>query len=409
MRILLIDPSVAGVSGDMFLAALLDLGAPAEVLQRVIDSIERQTGKELELKVVETERKGIRCTQVELRVEEDFQSAGYTELKEYLELLLERCALSRRACNYARRCLETLIEGEERIHRGGHLHELGSVDTLFDIAGAAALLDAINVWKFRVISTPVNVGSGTVRTSHGELSVPLPLTADILRVKGVPFVKRHRGELATPTGLALLSNLVHEFSEELPVVRLLRTGRGAGTVELDEAPNLLQLHLCESSGIDKEQISLLETSVDDVTGEVLGSTIGELLKAGALDVQVIPTVTKKNRPGHVLQVLCRPGEEERLAEVMMRTLGTLGVRYSRMSMRFALRREVRRVDVQIGDYRGHARVKLGLDREGRVVSLKPEYQDAAEIAERLRMPVREVLARIACRARARFKFGRKLP
>jgi len=399
VRLLLVDPSVAGISGDMFIAALLDLGGEVEPLEEVAELIREETGKELELELREVERKGIACRGVRLRIPEDFRGMGYGDIRGYLEGLLERCDLSERARGYARRCLETLIEGERRIHANGHLHELGSVDTLFDILGSAALLDSIDAWECRVISLPVNVGSGRVRTSHGELSVPLPLVAEILRAHGVPFFKRHSGELTTPTGLALLVNLVQEFSEELPVARILGVGRGAGGRELEEAPNMLQLYLCEAQALIREQISLLETSVDDVTGEVLGNALEELMRAGALDVQLLPTVTKKNRPGYLLQVICRVGEEQRLAELAMRLLGTLGVRHSRVSMRFALRREVRRVKVRINDHEFSARIKLGLDGEGAVVTLKPEYEDAVRIAERLSLPVREVLARIACEAR----------
>ncbi len=406
MKLLLIDASVAGVSGDMFIAALLDLGAPAEALEEVAGLIEEETGKKLRFELREVSRKGIACRQAVLSIEQDFKGLAYGEIKDYLEGILEKCRIGGEAKDFARRCLETLIEGEARIHTEHHLHELGSVDTLFDILGAAALLDALGAFRgFKVISTPVNVGSGIVKTSHGELSVPLPLTAEILRAKEVPFVKRHRGELATPTGLAILTNLVDEFTEELPAARILSIGRGAGSAELREAPNMLQLYLCEAPSLEREQISLLETSVDDVPGEVLGHAVGELFKAGAVDVQIIPTVAKKNRPGYVVQVISPLGKEEALARAMMRELGTLGVRYSRVSMRFALKRVVRRIRVRISGYEGYARVKLGLDREGRIITVKPEYEDARRIAEKASLPLREVLAGIAEEARAKFKFG----
>jgi hypothetical protein len=405
MKLLLIDPSVAGISGDMFIAALLDLGAPSEALEEVVKLIEGETGKKVRFELRDVNRKNIRCKQVVLNIEEDFEGLSYDDIRYYMEKILEKCQISREAKDFARRCLETLIEGEARIHcdQHAHLHELGSVDTLFDILGAASLLDALGVFKdFNVISTPVNVGSGVVRTSHGELSVPLPLAAEILRAKAVPFFKRHKGELTTPTGLAILACLVEEFSEELPVAKILSIGRGAGTAQLSSAPNVLQLYLCEAPLLEKEQISLLETSVDDVSGEVLGNAVGELFKAGALDVQIIPTVAKKNRPGYVVQVISPLGEEEVLAQLMMRELGTLGVRYSRVSMRFALRREVRKIRVRISNYEGYARVKLGLDEKGKVVTLKPEYEDARRIAEKTSLPIREVLSRIACEARAKF-------
>ena len=410
MKLLLIDPSVAGISGDMFIAALLDLGAPPEALEEVVKLIEMETGKKVRFELRDVGRKNIRCKQVVLNIERDFEGLSYDDIRYYMEKILEKCRISREARDFAGRCVNILIEGEAHIHlEHAHLHELGSVDTLFDILGSAALLDAMGVFKdIKIISTPVNVGSGVVRTSHGELSVPVPLVAEILRAKNIPFFKRHRGELATPTGIAILSCLVEEFSEELPIARILSIGRGAGRAELGSAPNVLQLYLCESSALEKEQISLLETSIDDVSGEVLGNAVGEFFKAGALDVQIIPTVAKKNRPGYVVQVISPLGREEALAQLIMRELGTLGVRYSRVSMRFALRREIRKIRVRISDYDGYVRVKLGLDEEGRVVTIKPEYEDARRIAGKTSLPLREVLSRIACEARTRFKFGSRL-
>ncbi|WP_456474062.1 nickel pincer cofactor biosynthesis protein LarC [Candidatus Pyrohabitans sp.] len=404
MKLLLIDPSVAGISGDMFIGALLDLGAPLEPLEEAVRLIGAETGREVGFEIEDVERKSIRCRRVVLKVREDFEGLSYDDIRGYMEKILEECRMGREAKDFAIRTLETLIEGEAQVHGGNaHLHELGSVDTLFDILGAASLLDALGVFRdCRVVSTPVNVGSGVVKTSHGELSVPLPLVAEILRAKAVPFLKRHSGELATPTGLALLACLVEEFSEELPAARLLGVGRGAGERELEGAPNMLQLYLCEAPSLEREQIALLETSVDDVPGEILGSAVGELFRAGALDVQIIPTVAKKNRPGYVVQVISPLGQEEALAQLMMRELGTLGVRFSRISMRFRLRRETRKIRVRISDYEGEVRVKLGIDARGEVVTLKPEYEDAKRIAGLTSLPLREVLARIAEEARRRF-------
>jgi len=174
-------------------------------------------------------------------------------------------------------------------------------------------------------------------------------------------------------------------------MRIESTGRGAGTRELEEAPNMLQLHLCSAASTGREQIVLLETSVDDVTGEVVGGAISRLLEAGALDVQVFQGITKKNRPSYLVQVVCAPGREDELAELMMRELGTLGVRSCRMSMRFVLERRTERVELELGGRRFVLQVKVA----GGGAVVKPEYEDVRRIADALSMPVREV-HRLVC-------------
>ncbi len=394
-RVLVVDPRVAGVSGDMMLGALLELGAPEERLHMAAGALAELAGGEVEVRVGRVSRGGVRCTRVEVLTEHVFEDWG--SMREVLEEACSRLGLGVKAREFASEVLEVLVKGELRVHGASSApHELGSLDTLVDILGSAALLEALGLFDAKVLCAPVNTGSGVVETAHGTLGVPAPLVAEILRSRGIPFLSRHAGELATPTGVGLLACLVDEFTEELPVMRIERTGRGAGARELRGAPNMLQLHLCRAAGAGRGQVVLLETSVDDVSGEVVGGAVSRFLEAGALDVQVFQGITKKNRPSLLVQVVCAPGREEELAELMMRELGTLGVRSCRMSMRYMLERRVERVEVELMGRRFALQVKVARDSQGRVVVVKPEYEDLRRIAGVLSLPVREV-HRLVCR------------
>ncbi len=387
-RILVADPSVSGISGDMLLGALLELGAPEERLQMCAGVISELAGGELRVEVERCTRKGIACTGVATYTAARLES--WDEMQEVLGSAAARLSLSNPAVEFAEDVLELLIKAERAVHGSAEPHELGSADTLLDILGTAALLDSLELFGCTVLSAPVNTGRGRIETSHGELSVPVPVVQEVLRMFSIPFLSTHGGELTTPTGIALLACLADEFVEELPVMRVESTGRGAGSRELEAAPNMLQLHLCTSCSLEKEQIALLETSVDDVSGELVGHAVGKLMEAGALDVQVFQGLTKKNRPSMLVQVVCKPGREDELAELMMRELGTLGVRCCRMSMRFVLERRMETVELELLGRRFSLRVKVARNAAGEVVSAKPEYEELRRLAEALSLPLRQV-------------------
>lgn len=393
--IVYIDASIAGISGNMVLGALLSLGAEEEALRRVAGEVARETGCEVGVEVREVRRKGVRAKHVEVNAGGGIKA---WEMEDALAALLENLGLSEEARGFSSKTLDTLFRAEMAVHGVEEpcLHELGSADTLVDILGAARLGEDLGFFRrdARLYASPVLVGSGRVETSHGSLTVPAPVTAEILRSRGIPFrFSLVKGELATPTGVAILGNLVHSYGYPPYPIRIESHGAGAGGLELEEAPNILRIMLCTPEPeVKAETVATLETDVDDVSGEVLGYLLERLYDEGALDVQVLPTVTKKNRPGYMVFVLCGLGAEGRLARVLMRETGTLGVRVSTAQMRYAVERETKRIRISLPGYEGDARVKVSFI--GGVKHVKAEYEDARRIAMATGMPLKDVIREV---------------
>ena len=398
-RLMIVDCQAAGVSGDMLLGALLDLGVDEDLLDELAEAIARGASwcRELAIRTEEVVRGGLRARRVLVQADEDRGARG-DELLRALSSASKRLGLSEQADELALASLKTLLEAEARVHglrdqESAHLHELGSVDTLVDILGVAACLDRLGLLgDADFLATPVAVGGGTVRFSHGEASVPAPATLEILRSRGFPFTGGPvEGELATPTGVAILVNLVSRVVPFYPLMRPLAVGLGAGARELPGVPNVLRVVVGEPLGpeLPSEAICVVETNVDDVSGEVLGHVIERLLSEGALDVCVVPVVMKKSRPGHIVRALAREADAARLAELLMEELGTLGVRLLRCE-RLVAPREVRALEVQVAGSRWPVRVKVARGPSGRVLRAKPEFEDLRTIARGTGLPLREV-------------------
>ncbi|NOZ76752.1 MAG: nickel pincer cofactor biosynthesis protein LarC [Euryarchaeota archaeon] len=396
MKTLVLNPS-SGISGNMLLGALLDLGADAERTGRIVEETSRVFGCEVVLETQAVEKAGLRALWVDTRVQGDCAVSHGSVFKKKAAHLADTLLSTREGKAFAGKVVDTLLEAEARAHGEPldhvHLHELGSPDTAIDILGCAAALEDLGITPGeKVYSSSVNVGSGTTPTAHGSLPVPPPATAEILREFQIPFfTSAEPQELTTPTGAALLANLVEASP---PASRIVSIGRGAGTFET-ASPNVLQVILCETAGALKtEEVTVLETNLDDVTGEVLGNAVDVLYAMGALDVQLIPTITKKNRPGHILSLLCRDEDAEDLAAAIMAETGTLGVRVAKRQKRFVAEREEVQVDVELGNFRGRARVKVSKDAGGRVLKAKAEFDDALAISKKTGIPVREVIREI---------------
>lgn len=396
--ILYIDASIAGISGDMVLAALLDIGGHQSILEEVGEKIAEETGCMVRINVTDVRKKDIRAKRVAVEAEGGMDEDG---LRGALESLIIDLNLSRGAGGFAERALETLLEAEKEVHaaKKAHLHEVGSADTLVDILGTAKLLEDLGFFTGRdeVYASPVAIGSGEVKTSHGSLPIPPPVTAEILRKTRMPFkFSRAKRELATPTGVSILSGLSPVYGYPSFPVRIKALGVGAGGYDLREVPNILRAMILASEP-ETERIAVLKTSVDDVSGEVLGYLIERMYAEGALDVQITPTVTKKNRPGYVIVVLCSLGKELGLAETLMKETGSLGVRVSTDQMRYAAEREIREIKISLPGYEGSAKVKIAAI--GRGVHVKAEYEDAKKIAKAANLPIKEVMRRIEEEAR----------
>ncbi len=391
MKVLLFDPS-AGASGDMIMASLLDLGADIDAVREAVESV----GCTLE--VSRQEKSHIMACRARVISDKRYQS-----LDEAKSILHSSC-LQGKAREKALCALDILAQAEGRVHgvAAEHVrfHEIGALDALADIAGSCAAWHCLSAE--RVLSRPVSVGGGYVQSAHGLLAVPGPAALEILRSHKIPW----KGgpvdeELLTPTGAALLATLVDEFVPEFPLIRAERVGYGAGKRELI-LPNLLRAVVAErlpaaesrhNHGQQGDSIVQLETNVDDVTGEVIGYLIEKLMRAGALDVSVLPALMKKGRAGFVIRAIARAPETELLAKVMIRETGSLGVRVFPSIHRLVAERDQRNVQVEVCGRIYQLPVKVSR-MNGELLSVKPEYEDCKRIAEETNQPLRTVIKKV---------------
>jgi uncharacterized protein (TIGR00299 family) protein len=365
----------------MVLGALVDAGCPLEALETALGRLGVE-GWRLEARPVE--RGGLRGTHLAVRTD---PARRFHALGDMLRPI-ERSTLVDSVKVRAETVLRRLAEAEARVHRvpveAVHFHEVGDLDTLVDVVGAVAGLDALGVDQVRVSALPI--GGGTVETAHGRLPVPAPATVELLRGFAV-YDNGVVGELVTPTGAAILTTL--GTPGRLPAMTLERTGSGAGTRELT-IPNLLRVLVGEATpaAADPAEIETLvsvETTIDDMSPQLYEPLMERLLRAGALDVYLTPVVMKRSRPGTVLTLLAPPALADRLAEVLFRETTTIGVRWSEVRRR-RLPREMVRLDTTFGP----VTFKVS-SLEGRAVTITPEFEEVRRIADREGRPVREVL------------------
>ena len=405
-RVVVIDCQVAGISGDMFLGALLDLGADRGKVVDAIKSIENfmEGCKNIQIRIRNVVRKGFRAKKVDV-IAKDAPEVKGIELISIVKNCVESLNLSDKAKKFAINSISTLVNVEASLHGESveevELHEAGSVDTPAEIIGSAVALDDLGLFNAKVYSTPVAVGGGLFKFSHGLVSSPAPATLEILKLKNYPIVGGPvEAELATPTGASLLINLTHEATRFYPSMKVKSIGYGAGTKDFAAFPNILRVTLGEA--IDRhllmDEIFVLETNLDDVTGEIVGHTIDKLLKRGARDVSIIPMFTKKNRPGLIFKVIADKTNIDELSMLLMEETGTLGVRIYPCERRI-LDRETIPVDVSLNDVRETVNVKVARDLKGRIIQIKPEYDDVKKIAERSNKPLRRIMELVKMRAK----------
>jgi uncharacterized protein (TIGR00299 family) protein len=374
----------SGISGDMLLGALLDLGAPLDEVRAAVGST-GLTGWELTAGPVR--RAGLAACQARVRVDDEVPARRAADL-----LTLARAAVPAAAAELATAAITALAEAEGRIHGvpagDVHLHELGGVDTIVDTVGVAAALHALRVSA--VWSAPLALGAGVIAMRHGQFPAPAPATVALLdgaQVTGVhPVAGETAGETVTPTGAALLRAAGCRYGP-LPLMRVTGSGYGAGARDVPGRPNVLPALLGEpvagqppaGPAGPAETLVMVETTVDDVTGELLGDLPGLLLGAGALDAWITAVTGKKGRPAHVITALCRPGQDGPVQARLLAETGSLGARRHRVQ-RHALPRRESEVIVQ-----GHRiRVKIGPHRA------KPEHDDVAAAALATGLPRRVV-------------------
>jgi pyridinium-3,5-bisthiocarboxylic acid mononucleotide nickel chelatase len=409
-KMLIFDCQASGVAGDMILAALLDLGADAEKVISAIKSLENpEYGyKNIQIKINQVMRGEFKASQIDVTSESASKRHGI-ELIDIVEKAAESLALSMKAKQFASKTIRTLVGTEADLHKTSfdeaHLHEVALVDTAAEILGVAVALDDLSLFDAKIYSTLVAVGGGTFRFSHGTVSSPAPATLAILQSKNFPFQGGPiEAELATPTGVSILVNLVDEVSRFYPPMVPLKVGYGTGTKDFVELPAVLRVTIGNSfdNGFVKDEIAILETNLDDVTGEVLGYTLDRLLSEGAKDVSIIPMYTKKNRPGHIVKVITEQKDVQRLSQVLIEETGTLGVRVY-FCERHIIDRELYHVDLSISGSKESVRVKVARNLNGEIIQIKPEYDDLKKLAEKTKKPLRELSENAVTKAREALK------
>ena len=395
---MLIDARVAGVSGDKYLGALLDLGGTATRLREVGRAVKECLlgTREVDLQFREVERGEIGAKLVTIRVEEDVTRRKGEILRKAVQDSSKRLRLSSWGSKFALSTVDTLLEAESHVHRHSpqdvELHELGSADTLVDILGVASLIEELGLMDATWWSTPVAVGGGVSHFSGRDYPNPPPAVAEILRSRKFPMqTDAVSQELSTPTGVAVTINLAAKVSDSFPPFRPARIGYGAGSKDLKEIANVLRLIVGESleTTHSHDQVVVLETNLDDVTGEVIGHAVERIMAAGARDVSITPVFMKKNRPGHMISVITDEAKAEELASILMEETGTLGVREILVRRHIALRTHQKTV-VDVKGKRYPVSVKTALDERGKIVREKIEYEDRKRVAERTGLSMREV-------------------
>ena len=369
----------SGLSGDMILGALLDLGISPETFIQKMAALDLP----VDIRIEETRRCSLRALKVDVRIRSKTEK---TRKWADVEKLIVNAPFDEPVKSNALDIFQRLFEAEARVHGRAfeetHLHEAGADDAIIDILGSCFLFEQLEIDTF--YASPLNVGDGTVKTAHGILPVPPPAVAELL--KGVPvysnFVKQ---ELVTPTGAAIISSIVEKF---LPFPELCydKVGCGAGGRDFPEFPNILRVFYGERlpTEIDKE-IYVIETNIDDSTPEILGGFYDKAFSLGALDVYLTPVFMKKNRLATKLTLLADLDKVDSLVRAMFEETSSLGVRYFPVSRRILERKIVK---VRLFDEEISVKVALSGQKE---VNIQPEYADCLVLAKKKGLPVKQVL------------------
>jgi len=367
----------SGISGDMVLGALVDLGWPVEELKRELDKLDL-FGYRIEAKKVA--KRGILSTQIKIRATEEKKERTLEDILS----ILDKSKLEEMVKGRSRAIFTKLASVEAKIHGKSpqkiHFHELGGLDTIIDVVGAVAGMNYLGVEK--AYSSPLPLGKGFVKCSHGILPLPAPATLELL--KEVPvYGSDIEAELVTPTGAAIISNLAENFGE-MPPMKIEHIGYGAGQRDLT-IPNLLRVSIgVIRKAYEEDVVSLIQTNIDDMNPEFYEHIVDRLFHEGALDVFLTPIQMKRTRPATMLSVVAGQEKMEKMLEIIFDETTTLGIRISKIKRR-KLNRENRKVSTKYGKIK----VKIG-KHDGVVKNISPSYEECRKIATHLKIPLKKV-------------------
>ena len=388
-KISIIDAQIAGLSGDMLLSALIDLGADKK---KVIDSIYSceniiPGSKIKDVRFEKVNSNGFTATRFYFEYKDEILERKGMEIIKNISQYTDYLDLKPRSKSFIMESIKTLIDAEAKIHGQPldqvYLHEASSIDTFVDLIGCAIALEDLKIFDSTILSTYISIGNGLTTFSHGTIPNPTNAILEIFRGKSFVLTGNDQGELTTPTGAAMLVNLSSECIRYYPPFIPERIGLGAGHRKLKDRPNVLRIVTGKDPVIpylNNEKMFLIETNIDDVDGEIIGNLIEVLMKEGARDVTIIPGITKKNRPVNIIRILSDIVKTDILIDKLFKETGTSGIRINEIN-RITLERNIIIIEVAINYSKYDIRVKITRDSSNNIINIKPEFNDLKKIAE----------------------------
>jgi uncharacterized protein (TIGR00299 family) protein len=370
----------SGISGDMTLGALVDAGVSIDALRAELARLDLPGYK---IKAEKVTRSGIAATKVDVII--DNKEHGERNLADILKLI-ESTGLATAIKQKSGMIFKRLAEAEAKVHGTTvdkiHFHEVGAVDSIVDIVGSVIGMELLGISQ--VMTSSINVGSGSVKTSHGLLPVPAPATAELLR--GIPFYESStKFELTTPTGAAIISTLCVFFGR-LPTMKMERIAYGAGDKDFPGLPNVLRLMIGEPAPAYEADTSIvIETNIDDMNPQAYDYVVERLMQQGAQDVYLTPIIMKKGRPAILLSALADKSKADTLLDTIFRETTSIGVRIQEVG-RKKLIREIKEIDTVYG------KIRIKISKRGdEILTATPEYEDCKKIAEDKKIPLKQVM------------------
>jgi len=351
--VVVIDPQIAGISGDMLLCSLVDLGADKNKIINGIKQSEKffpnSSIKQIDFQKIS--KHGIESIQLILEINEDVHERKGSEIKKAISNSIQSIGLSEKAKTFSDSCIDTLISSESTIHGipkdSVLFHEASSIDTLVDIVGITIALEDLGLFDEKILCLPISVGGGNVTFSHGTMSNPASAILEIFKNSNLTIKGNTANEeLTTPTGACILANLTNNAVEYYPSMKIDSIGYGAGQKDFESFSNVLKIVRGSENNFDIDSVKILETNVDDVSGEILGNLIEKIMEKGAKDVSIYHGITKKGRPTNLVSVICSDENVKEIIDTLILETGTLGIRISE-SNRFIVPRTIHTVSLNL--------------------------------------------------------------
>ena len=406
--VFIIDPQNAGISGNMIIGALVDLGADSEKVKNLMEDVAFDFG-EVEVSLTKANKAGIDATFCNVKtIDEDHEHNHHIHFPDFIEKIdmlkfgeIEN--ITDEMVDMAKSVFKRIAISESRVHgktlEDVHFHEVGAADAVADVFGSICAYYDLGMDKDKVVGLPISVGGGVVETAHGRIPVPAPATIDILKgLNDGGFDDFSKGEaqcvggpvnseLATPTGCALYMEFCDEFLEFAPMMSPEEIAYGCGSKDFD-FPNVLRvIKSKETNG--KHRICVIETNIDHMSGEELGFLFDLLLIEGASDVSMVPITMKKNRPGHLIKIISKPDLVDHLVNILFKETGTLGIRISENTHRGVAERQFVPLDINVGNHLYTINFKIGLIGD-EIISHRAEYEDLRRISVEQDIPLIEI-------------------